>query len=435
MRSLVRAILGALLIAGGCTSSGPSQITTTSKATMSTRADDSTTTPAATASTAPPATSVAPSQQETLLAALNELGDPVRVGLVAHRASMGDRRRTIDVLHEAAGIELIRIFTPEHGLTGTADAGEPVADGTEPLTGIPIRSLYGTRRAPEPSDLEDLDAIVYDLQDVGVRAFTYIATMGLVFDAAAAAGIPVLVIDRTNPQGRVVDGPVRAPELESFVSPYPIPAVYGLTSGELALLLLDHQQLDQRLDLRVIGPAAPLADPWIPPSPNLPTRESAWLYPAVVLFEATVLSEGRGTPEPFTVIGGPGVDAAVVVESLSRRRLPGLEVAPTTFTPQSIPEMSPSPRYEGQRLSGVELAVRGPLPSPFLTGLELIDAFMDAAPDRASVIDRPDGFDLLTGDRSIRLQLIADVEPGRIAAAWQSSTEEWARDAVRYHSP
>lgn len=428
-------ILATLVVAAACSGTHRSQTTSPPPPT----ADPSTTTTTtilSSTTTAPSTTTTsAPTQREALLSALTALADPARVGLIAHRASMLDEQRTIDVLAAAPGIELVRIFTPEHGLTGTADAGEPVADGVEPLTGIPITSLYGPRRSPEPADLEDLDAIVYDLQDVGVRAFTYIATMGLVIDAAAEVGVPMLIVDRTNPQGRVVDGPVADPALTSFVTPYPIPAVYGLSSGELAHFLVAEGHLDRRVDLQVVGPTAPLADPWIPPSPNLPTLQSAWLYPAVVLFEATVLSEGRGTLEPFTLIGGPEVDADAVVAGLATRPHIGLDVTPTTFTPQPIPGMAPTPRYRGQLLSGIELSTTAPLPSPFLTGLELLDAFMDAAPDRGAIIDRPDGFDLLTGDRSIRLQLIDDVEPHRIAGAWRAATGSWATLAAEYHQP
>lgn len=442
----IPALVSLALLVAGCTATpnarGPVGDSTVGapagRATTTSATTPSTSTSPTSATAAPPETR-APALSEALvdellaLAARND--GPTRVGLVAHRASVLQGRRTIDLLDEAPGIELRRIFTPEHGLTGTVDAGRPVDDGLEPVTGTPIRSLYGERRAPEPADLADLDAIVYDLQDVGVRAFTYIATMGLVMEAAASAGVPVVVIDRTNPQGRAVDGPVRIPAVESFVSPYAIPPVYGLTSAELARLLAAEGEVDPNVDVRVIGPAAPLADPWIPPSPNLPTLRSAWLYPAVVLFEATSLSVGRGTEEPFTAIGGPDIDAAAVVQSINDRRLSGLHAAVTTFTPRSIPGMSVTPRYEGQELTGVELNTTGPLSTPFLTGLELLDAFLDTLADRAGVIDQPAGFDRLTGDPAIRRQLLDDVDPGSIAETWRTDTEAWTTRSLRYRSP
>ncbi len=442
----IPALVSLALVVAGCTTSpearapggdSPTSATTGRATTTSTNATSRSTT-TTTATTTPPETR-APGQSEALLDALLALappdGGPTRVGLVAHRASTLQGRRTIDVLDAAPGIELQRIFAPEHGLTGTVDAGRPVDDGLEPVTGIPIRSLYGERRAPEPGDLADLEAIVYDLQDVGVRAFTYIATMGLVMQAAASADVPLVIIDRTNPQGRAVDGPVRVPAVESFVSPYAIPPVYGLTSAELARLLAAEGEVDPNVDLRVVGPAAPLADPWIPPSPNLPTLRSTWLYPAVVLFEATSLSVGRGTEEPFAVIGGPDVDAASVVQNINDRGLTGLNAAVATFTPRSIPKMSVAPRYEGQELTGVALSTTGPLSTPFLTGLELLDAFLDTMADREGVIDQPAGFDRLTGDPAIRRQLLEDVDPGSITETWRLETEAWTTRSLRYRSP
>ena len=216
-----------------------------------------------------------PTQVGILLDELAERSaQPTRVGLVAHLASQHPEGRTIDLIHRDARLELVVIFAPEHGLAGTADAGVLLEDGIESATGVPVLSLYGERRAPRSADLADLDVLVYDLQDVGVRAYTYIATMGLVMEAAGAVGVPVVVLDRSNPQGEVVDGPILAAGLESFISPYPIPTAYGLTSGELARMVASESWINGSADLTVIGPTAEHNDPWIPPSPNLPTLES-----------------------------------------------------------------------------------------------------------------------------------------------------------------
>ncbi len=279
-----------------------------------------------------------------------------------------------------------------------------------------------------------LDVLVYDLQDVGVRTFTYIATLGLVMEAAAGADVPLIVVDRENPQGATIDGPPLSAGLESFISPYPVPLVYGLTSGQLATMILDRAWIDgiARLDLAVVGPPAVLPDSWIPPSPNLPTLQSAWLYPAVVAFEATSLSVGRGTDEPFTLIGGPGLDSVAIAADLATRSLDGLEVSERTFIPRSIPDMASAPRYEGQLLAGVALATTAALVEPLVVSIELLDAVMDSVEDRRSIIDRPDVFDRLVGSAEIRRQLLLDTPPDEIAANWREGRDRFTELADSY---
>jgi uncharacterized protein YbbC (DUF1343 family) len=182
----------------------------------------------------------------------------------------------------------------------------------------------------------------------------------------------------------------------------------------------------------VVGPVGDVSEEWIPPSPNLPSLESTWLYPAVVAFEATSLSEGRGTDEPFTVVGGPGVVVEEVLASMHSRRLPGLELTATTFTPRSIPNMAPNPRYEGQNLPGIKLGTNQPLPEPLRTSVELIDAFMDASPDRTDLITRPEVFDRLIGDPAIRRALLDDVPPAEIAKLWADDVEGFRALAAGY---
>ncbi|MFW2382701.1 MAG: exo-beta-N-acetylmuramidase NamZ domain-containing protein [Acidimicrobiales bacterium] len=421
----------ALLMFSACTSqvADPAPITTAPSTTEieTTAAPPPTTT--ATSSLEAPRT-----QAEALHDSLSllKVNDQVRVGLVAHRASTLPEGRTIDIIDSAADLELVRIFTPEHGLTGTADAGQAVDDDVEPITGVPIRSLYGQTREPAPADLADLDVVVYDLQDVGVRAYTYIATMGIMMDAAHAAGIPFIVVDRANPQDGIVDGPQLRTGLESFISPYPIPTSYGLSSGELARFLVG-EGLIASVDLAVIESTEPPGE-WIPPSPNLPTVETAWLYPAVVAFEATVLSEGRGTQEPFTLIGGPDVDTQAVLASMGGRRLLGLDIVATEFTPEVIPGMATNPRYEGQKISGIHLSTGGPLAEPLRVTVELLDAFMDAAVDRTAIIDRPDVFDRLVGDPGVREALLADARPADIAGDWVDDVTRFKQRSRPYRN-
>jgi uncharacterized protein YbbC (DUF1343 family) len=384
----------------------------------------------------PPATiATNPAQVTALLDELASKGpSPVSVGVVAHRASVHPEGRTIDLIDADPRLELHTIFAPEHGLTGSVDAGAVVADGIEPVTGVAIASLYGQRRQPEPAQMAALDVLVYDLQDVGVRTFTYIATLGLVMEAAAGSDVPLVVVDRENPQGATIDGPPLSAGLESFISPYPIPLVYGLTSGELAAMIADRAWIDgaSALDLTVVGPTTALPDVWIPPSPNLPTLESAWLYPAVVAFEATTLSVGRGTDEPFALIGGPGLDSAMIAADLATRPLGGLEVSEREFVPRSIPDMASAPRYEGRPLAGIALGTTAPLTEPLRVSVELLDAVMDSVDDRRSIIDRPDIFDRLVGSAEVRIQLLADTPPDEIAAGWRERSNRFGELAAGY---
>jgi uncharacterized protein YbbC (DUF1343 family) len=263
-----------------------------------------------------------------------------------------------------------------------------------------------------------------------VRAYTYIATLGIMMNAAHAAGIPLVVFDRPNPQDGVIDGPLLVAGLESFISPYPIPTAYGLSSGELARLLVG-EGLVAPVDLTVIESTRTPVE-WVPPSPNLPTLETAWLYPAVVAFEATVLSEGRGTEEPFTRIGGPGVNAEAVVVSLRSRQLPGLEIEATEFTPQAIPGMAAGPRYEGQTIPGIRLSTNGPLAEPLRIAVELLDAFMDNSADRTMIINRAEVFDRLVGDPEVREALLANAPPDAIAANWADDVAQFEQRSREY---
>ncbi len=423
-------MLGFVLLLGCTTSQETAPPATTPPPTTT---SPTSTEPVSNQTTAPTTTTV-PTQTEALLSLLLDTGaEPVRVGLVAHRASELPEGRTLDVLDRTDGIELTRIFAPEHGLAGDGDAGEPIDDQIEPETGVEVISLYGERREPTLDELSDLDIVVYDLQDVGVRAYTYIATMGLVFTRAAEADVPVVVLDRPNPQGPVVDGPISEVAVGSFLAPYPIPLSYGLSSGELAMFITGEGMVDAPdLDLRVVGPSPTLDGVWIPPSPNLPTLQATWLYPALVPFEATVLSVGRGSDEPFTLLGGPQLDVDGVLATTEARQLIGLDLVPTLFTPRSIEGMALNPRYEGQALPGISLTTSGPLSEPMRVTIELLDAIMDVTPDRSSVIDRPEVFDVLVGSRAVRTALIENRDPSEIAAEWAADVEAFERQSAPY---
>ena len=233
-----------------------------------------------------------------------------RCAIVAnHTAVIGSVRLTDSLLH--AGIAVKKIFTPEHGYRGKVSDGENIENATDPGTGIPVISLYGTKKKPSPEDLRDIDLMIYDIQDVGVRCYTYISTLHYIMEACAESHVPLMVLDRPNPLGFYVDGPVLDTSYRSFVGMHPIPLVYGLTVGELALMINGEGWLGKGLycDLKVIPCAnyTHLSRYTLPmnPSPNLQNMEAVYLYPSLVLFEGTIMNVGRGTPFSYQVFGHP----------------------------------------------------------------------------------------------------------------------------------
>jgi uncharacterized protein YbbC (DUF1343 family) len=264
-----------------------------------------------------------------------------RVGLITNQTGRSaDGRTTIDLLYARTDLHLRALFAPEHGLRGTAAPGAPIANDRDATTGLPVYSLYGRTLKPTPAMLAGLDALVYDLQDVGARSYTYIWTMALAMRAAAEQQLRFVVLDRPDPLGgALVQGNVLDPQLASFVGLYPVPMRYGLTPGELARYLNREEGIG--VDLTVV----PLAGwtrtryydetglPWTPPSPNMPDLESALHYPGACLCEGTNLSVGRGTPRAFQQLGAPWVDNAELVRRLTAYSLAGVRFEAVTFTP------------------------------------------------------------------------------------------------------
>ena len=255
-----------------------------------------------------------------------------RVGMLVNHTSLVGNTHLVDTL-QSLGVDIRKVFAPEHGFRGTADAGEAVEDGIDKATGLPLISLYGSNKKPGREQLADLDVIIFDIQDVGARFYTYISTMHYMMEACAENGKKLIVLDRPNPNGMYVDGPVLEPEFRSFVGMHPIPVVHGLTVGELAKMINGEGWLDNgvKCDLTVIAMDGYTHDSEyalpVKPSPNLPNQLSVQLYPSLCLFEATVVSVGRGTYEPFQQIGHPSFTDM-----------------PDSFTPVSIDGMSKYPR-------------------------------------------------------------------------------------------
>ena len=266
-----------------------------------------------------------------------------KVGVVANNTSLVNGTHLVDTLI-SMGVDVAKVFGPEHGFRGNAAAGKHVASEKDPKTGVPVVSLYGSNKKPTAEQLAGLDIMVFDIQDVGTRFYTYISTMSYCMEACAEKGIPFVVLDRPDPNGHFVDGPVLQKGFESFVGLHPVPIVHGLTVAEYAQMVNGEGWLKDKIkvDLKVVPcKGYTHADFYrLPekPSPNLDTQASIYLYPTVCLFEGTALSVGRGTAKPFCVIG-----------------YHGWKDAPYAFTPKSIPGVSDNPKYKDQLCNGYDL--------------------------------------------------------------------------------
>ena len=328
-----------------------------------------------------------------------------KVGLIAHAASVtSEGHHAVDVL-KRHGVEVVRIFSPEHGLQGRAAAGQKVESGKDPRSGLPLVSLYGEKTTPSPEDVKGLDALVYDLQDGGVRFYTYVSTLLHCLDAAADAGIEFVVLDRPNPLGgERVEGPVSDPRdavPASLVNMAPGPLVHGLTTGEMARYANAHREKEVRLTIIPMKGWkrsmvwADTGRTWVAPSPNLRTPEAAIAYPGTALVEATNASEGRGTEAPFLLLGAPWADSA----TLAALAVPGFALEATKFTPHAA-EAAPDPKYKDQECSGVRVKVTDARAAkPYMLGVALLTTLRKSK----EFAWRSDGaLDRLVGTRKLR---------------------------------
>lgn len=355
-----------------------------------------------------------------------------RVGLIANQTTVTAAGHLGDLLAASESVELVALFGPEHGIRGSAEAGETVRDGRDVRTGVPVFSLYGATRKPTSAMLEGVDALVFDIQDVGARFYTYISTMGLAMQAAAEKGIPFIVLDRPNPLGGAyVSGFVLEERHRSFVGQFPIPIAHGLTVGELAEMIKGEGMMRglQNLDLRVIQMRGWKRDmtweqtglEWITPSPNLPTPETALIFAGTGLFEALNASEGRGTTHPFQHVGAPYAEGASLASHLNARQLSGVRFEPAHFTPRSIAGMASTPRFEGTSLEGVRILVTDPATfRPVESGIHVITAFREQALRAGeALVSRPDWLTSLAGTDRLGALLSAGATAEQIVSAWR----------------
>lgn len=300
----------------------------------------------------------------------------MRVGLITNHTGL-DREGVhgIDRLVAAPEVNLVALFSPEHGIRGEAEAGIEIDSAQDPSTGLPIHSLYGATLKPTPEMLEEVDILLFDIQDVGARFYTYVSTMAKAMEAAGEAGIPLVVLDRPNPIGGVsVQGGVLDPAYSTFVGLYPIPMRHGMTPAELARLFVG--EFGIRVDLSVVPVEGWRRDmtfsetglPWVPLSPNMPSVESATHYPGTCLFEGTNVSVGRGTDVAFQVLGAPWLDGGALVAAMADYDLPGVEFHTHSFTPEAPGDG----KFPDETLPGIRLAVTGTDYNPSRTAVAIL---------------------------------------------------------------
>jgi uncharacterized protein YbbC (DUF1343 family) len=369
-----------------------------------------------------------------------------RVGVLCHPASVDSRvRHVVDAL-AAAQVRLCRLFGPEHGIRGEAQDMIGVTGERDARTGLPVTSLYGDSLEsllPSAAALAEIEVLVIDLQDVGSRYYTFVWTMALCLQAAARAGVSVIVLDRPNPiGGMAIEGGEVRPEAESFVGLASLPVRHGLTIGEVARLVVAGIPWGGRrfakplaCDLHVVAMRGwqrrdyfeVTGLPWVLPSPNMPTPETALVYPGACLIEGTNVSEGRGTTRPFEIIGAPFVDGHRLAERLAAEQLPGVRFRPLTFRPTFH-------KFAGQVCGGVQLHVTNRVAfRPYLTGVAMLRALHALGGEALRwrtepyefVSDRP-AIDLLTGGDEIRLGIEAGASLAELRATWSAGEAAFA---------
>jgi uncharacterized protein YbbC (DUF1343 family) len=344
-----------------------------------------------------------------------------RVGLITNHTGLDAAgRRTIDLLAQAPGVKLRAIFSPEHGLSGKVDA--KVASGKDASTRLPVYSLYGEIRRPTADMLKDLDALVFDVQDAGVRFYTYMTTMGYGMEAAAQKGIEFVVLDRPNPiRADRVEGPVADKDVKSFTAYFPLPVRHGMTLGELARMFNAENKMGVKLSvIPMEGYRREMwfdetGIAWVNPSPNLRSLTQAIFYPGVALAEASNVSVGRGTPTPFEVLGAPWIRSEELTNYLRARQIPGVEFAPVAFTPDSN-------RFTGQPCGGVRMILKNrDYLDAVRLGVEILCALHRLYPGQFET----DKAVHLLGSRAAVQAIKEGQDPEAIAASWQPQLDEF----------
>jgi uncharacterized protein YbbC (DUF1343 family) len=379
---------------------------------------------------------------EIILASRLDLLDSARVGLIVNPASINSRfQHAADLFYQHPQINLTALFGPQHGIRGeTQDNMIEWRTFRDQRTGLPAYSLYGETRKPTPEMLADVDVLVFDIQDVGTRVYTFVYTMALAMEAAGECGKRFVVLDRPNPiNGVQIEGNILEPEFRSFVGMFPIPMRHGMTAGELALMF--NREFGIGCDLEIVkmqGWRRPMwyddTDlPWVLPSPNMPTLDTAVVYSGVVFLEGTNVSEGRGTTRPFELIGAPFIDPYELAGALENEGLPGVVFRPLHFQPAFH-------KFAGAVCGGVQIHVidRSSF-KPVITGAAIVGAILRLYPDSFEwkqppyeyVYDKLP-FDVINGSSRLREQIEAGMNIRGIEESWRGSLNEFADRRKEY---
>lgn len=351
-----------------------------------------------------------------------------RIGVMGNQTTIIGKRHLVDSL-KALGINIVKVFGPEHGFRGQASAGVDVKDERDSATGIPVVSLYGPKRKPSKADMANIDLMIYDIQDVGCRFYTYINVLAEIMEACAKNGKELLILDRPNPNGYFVDGPVMDMKLRSGIGRFPIPITHGMTIGEFAKMINGEGWLPNglRCKIRIIPVAhynhdMPYTLP-VKPSPNLNTQQSILLYPSTCLYEGTALNHGRGTYFPFTVLGSPDLKGKYTF----------------SYTPVSIPGMSETPLYMNQVCYGLDLRKYdvNQLRKTKKINIQWMKELYKAYPHKEKFFDYTQSreignIDFRTGDSKFKQQIIDDVPEEEIRKSWEPGLSQYKKMRKKY---
>lgn len=370
---------------------------------------------------------------EVLLKEEKDVLSGKKVGLITNPTGIDSKLTSIvDLLHDDPDINLTALFGPEHGVRGDAQAGASVEYYIDEKTGLPVYSLYGKTKKPTPEMLKDVEVLVFDIQDVGTRYYTYIYTMAYAMEAAKENDIPFIVLDRPNPQGgESVEGPVLEPEFSSFVGLYPIPLKHGMTVGELATLF--NKEFNIGADLKVIKMKGWKRDmdydetglPFVLPSPNMPAVSTTFVYPATGLIEGTNVSEGRGTTKPFELIGAPYINSDELAGKLNALRLPGVKFRAASFTPTFS-------KHAGKLSHGVEIYITDREEFKAVpTGLHIIKTIQDLYPGEFEFL-AANNFNLLIGNGWVMSRIKEGSSVNEIMKEYQAKQDAFKKVRKNY---
>ncbi|HET7274216.1 MAG TPA: DUF1343 domain-containing protein [Longimicrobiaceae bacterium] len=375
---------------------------------------------------------------EVLLRDSAHLVEGKRVGFITNQTAVTSTGASgIDLLHDAPGVDLVALYGPEHGLRGGVEGGVEISSGVDPQTGVPVFSLYGENQRPTPEMLEGVDVLLFDMQDIGARPYTFVWTMAMAMEAAAEQDIPFVVLDRPNPITGVSAGPLMEMEMrnvgQAITGYYPVPLRHGMTVGEVAMYI--NEEYDIGADLTVVPAEGWTADmwfdetglPWVDPSPNIRSPRAALNYSGLVLFEATNVSVGRGTEAPFSYVGAPWIDADSLLDRLREYELPGVALEATTLVPEGdgwVP-------YEGEELHALHIEVTDrDTYQPVWLALVMLSEVKRLHPAEFEITN--EGFTQMIGSRWAREAFDSGEDPRTIRERWEAELAEWMPVRERY---